>query len=148
MLSVRAILHPTDFSACSHHAFQLACALARNQGARLLALHVAEPRTQPMGMAPMPPLPEGHLGGYESRLELLRPLDPGILLERKVSEGDAATEILRAAEEMGCDLIAMGTHGRTGLSRMLMGSVAAKVVQNAPCPVAVVKIPLPDSSTA
>jgi len=58
-------------------------------------------------------------------------------------EGDVATEILRLAQETGSDLIVMGTHGRTGLARLLMGSVAEQVVRKAPCPVLTVKTPFP-----
>jgi nucleotide-binding universal stress UspA family protein len=62
-------------------------------------------------------------------------------LEHRLVEGDAATVILQVATEIKCDLIVMGTHGRTGLSRLLMGSVAEQVVRNASCPVLTVKTP-------
>jgi nucleotide-binding universal stress UspA family protein len=61
--------------------------------------------------------------------------------ERRLEEGDPATEICRVANEAGCELIAIGTHGRTGLGRLLMGSVAEQVVRRAPCPVLTVKAP-------
>jgi universal stress protein A len=60
-----------------------------------------------------------------------------------VAEGDPAEMILRVAEEVHADLIVMGTHGRTGLSRLLMGSVAEQVVRRAPCPVLTMKAPFP-----
>ena len=56
-------------------------------------------------------------------------------------EGDPAEEILRYAADAGTDLIVLGTHGRTGLERLLMGSVAEKVMRDAPCSVLVVKLP-------
>jgi nucleotide-binding universal stress UspA family protein len=56
-------------------------------------------------------------------------------------EGDPADEILRLADEMGADLIAMGSHGRTGVLRVLMGSVSRKVLDHAKCPVLIVRIP-------
>jgi nucleotide-binding universal stress UspA family protein len=64
-------------------------------------------------------------------------------VEHWIFQGDPATEILAAAEKIKCDLIVMGTHGRTGLGRLLMGSVAEQVVRKAPCPVLTVKTPLP-----
>jgi hypothetical protein len=67
--------------------------------------------------------------------------------ERRLEEGDAVTEILRVAEEAPADLIVLGTHGRTGLARLLMGSVAEQVVRRAPCPVLTVKAPLEGKET-
>jgi nucleotide-binding universal stress UspA family protein len=64
-------------------------------------------------------------------------------VESVVREGDAAAEILRAAEELRCDLIVMGTHGRTGLGRLLMGSVAEAVLRRAPCAVLAIRAALP-----
>jgi nucleotide-binding universal stress UspA family protein len=58
-----------------------------------------------------------------------------------MTEGDAVDEILRVARDADADLIVLGTHGRTGLGRLLMGSVAEQVVRRAPCPVLVVKAP-------
>src|SRR5262249_7953655 len=63
-------------------------------------------------------------------------------------EGDPGREILRAARETGADLIVMGTHGRTGLTRLLTGSVAEKVLRKAPCPVLTVKTAVPKKTPA
>jgi nucleotide-binding universal stress UspA family protein len=60
-------------------------------------------------------------------------------MEYKLAKGDPASPIIKVAEEMACDLIVLGTHGRTGLGRVLMGSVAEHVMRSAPCPVLVVK---------
>src|SRR5207247_9050465 len=57
-------------------------------------------------------------------------------------EGDAAKEIVELARDSQCDLIVMGTHGRTGLGRLLMGSVAEQVMRRAPCPVLTIKAPI------
>jgi quercetin dioxygenase-like cupin family protein len=62
-------------------------------------------------------------------------------MEHRVAEGDAADEILRLAASVQCDLIVMGTHGRTGLGRLLTGSVAEEVLRKAGCPVMVVRVP-------
>jgi nucleotide-binding universal stress UspA family protein len=62
-------------------------------------------------------------------------------VETRLSQGDAPDQILRTAGEVGADLIVMGTHGRTGLGRLLMGNVAESVLPEANCPVLVVKTP-------
>src|SRR5438105_11382148 len=63
--------------------------------------------------------------------------------ERMLGRGDAAAEIIRVARELPADLIVMGTHGRTGIGRLLMGSVAEHVMRHAPCPVLTVRTPFP-----
>jgi nucleotide-binding universal stress UspA family protein len=67
--------------------------------------------------------------------------DQQVPTERRLEEGDPVTQILRVARETNCDLIVMGTHGRTGLGRLVMGSVAEQVVRKALCPVLTVKMP-------
>jgi nucleotide-binding universal stress UspA family protein len=74
-----------------------------------------------------------------AQLQQVRPDAAQLPVDHRLVEGDAAAEILRLAAETHCDLIVMGTHGRTWLSRMLMGSVAEQVVRKAPCPVLTVK---------
>jgi len=69
-----------------------------------------------------------------------------VRMERRLEQGDATTEILRVAREESADLIVMGTHGRTGLGRLLMGSVAEQVMRRAPCPVLTVKSPVPETA--
>jgi nucleotide-binding universal stress UspA family protein len=64
-----------------------------------------------------------------------------VRVEHRLVAGDPGAEILRAAREEPCDLIVMGTHGRTGLGRVLLGSVAEQVVRRAPCPALTVKAP-------
>jgi nucleotide-binding universal stress UspA family protein len=142
MLNIRTILHPTDFSENSAHAFELACALARDFEARLLVLYVAEPVVVAAAELPMI-LPVVVDTGEEARvqLEALRPNDPIIRVEHLYREGDPAGEILCAAEECHADLIVMGTHGRSGISRLLLGSVAEAVLRKAPCPVLTIKEP-------
>jgi nucleotide-binding universal stress UspA family protein len=89
----RTILYATDFSECSNQAFELACALARNYGARLIVLHVRE------RLAPMPPAP---LGPEERQalwdtLQRIKPPEPTVRVEYLLEEGDPATAILRVA---------------------------------------------------
>ena len=95
------------------------------------------------GIAAHPKLPEGHRGGLEEWLCRLKLSFPGVQVECRVDEGDAAAAIVSAARATESELIVMGTHGRTGLRRMLMGSVAENVLRTAPCPVETVKTPLP-----
>jgi nucleotide-binding universal stress UspA family protein len=72
-------------------------------------------------------------------LEEVVPADPAVAYEHHVVMGDPATEIIQLARSEGADLIVMGTHGRTGLTRLMMGSVAEAVVRRAPCPVLTLK---------
>jgi len=139
MLPVHTILYPTDLSE-SRTVFELACALARDHGARLIVLYVALP---PLGQALVVKRhdPEAYYAGEWQELRKIRPPKSNILVEHQLVEGDPATEILRVAEETKTGLIVMGTHGRSGLGRVLMGSVAEAVVRRASCPVLTAKFP-------
>jgi nucleotide-binding universal stress UspA family protein len=139
---IRTILHPTDLSDRCAEAFRVACSLAETHAARVIVVHVPEPAAAPTGMAPAPPHPEGHRGGMEEWLRRSHQPPPGVRVEYRVEEGDVATAIVSAAQATACDLVVMGTHGRTGLGRLLMGSVAETVLRTAPCPVVTVKTPL------
>src|SRR4051812_8996929 len=119
MLAIHRILHPTDFSAPSACAFQLACALARDYGATLVVAHVGPPPAV-YGEPPLGLLEEFDPEALRRRLDDLTPFDPGVRIERRLLEGDTAQAILVLARAPGCDLIVMGTHGRTGLPRLLM----------------------------
>ncbi len=142
MLALKTILHPTDFSPRAEHAFHLACALARDHGSRLIVLHVQAPAETIAGeFGTLPPVPGPTLAELQARLNQIRPPDAKIPIERQLVTGDPAEQIMAVARASGCDLIAMGTHGHRGLMRLLMGSVAEKVVRNAPCPVLTVKTP-------
>ena len=142
MLQIQTILHPTDFSPSSGHAFQLACSLARDHGARLVVLHIVDRPIVVYGgvmTAPPPPPPVDERKAAQEQLRQIHPADPKLSIEHRLEEGDPAMLILEVAKECKCDLIVMGTHGRTGLSRLLMGSVAEKVLRGALCPVMTVK---------
>jgi nucleotide-binding universal stress UspA family protein len=145
MMPIHTLLHPTDFSEHSRHAFQLASALARDYGARLVVLHVATPPVSAYGgvMTPPPAPPDWRREAREQLLQVGAP-ESGVRVERQFEEGDPVTEILRAARESNADLIVMGTHGRTGVGRLLMGSVAEQVVRKASCPVLTLRTPFPD----
>ena len=125
------ILHPTDFSAHSRHAFDIACALARG-GGRLIVLHVVEA---------VHVASEGYEDALNERLRRFQTDDPSIRVEYRLREGEPATETLSEASATGCDLIVLGTHGRTGLDRLVTGSVAEVVLRRAGVPVLIVRAP-------
>jgi nucleotide-binding universal stress UspA family protein/quercetin dioxygenase-like cupin family protein len=140
---IQTILHPTDFSENSRYAFQTACALARDEHATLLVLHVMMPSVSPLMQELLPdPLRSAESQESLARLPWPQPSDPQIRVEHRLAEGDPADEILRLSESLRCDLIVIGTHGRTGLRRVLTGSVAEEVLRKAVCPVLVVRTPL------
>src|SRR5262245_59381689 len=143
MLPIHTILHPTDFSDRSEYALHLACALARDHGARLIVVHVVPQPVVAYMDGVLPPDPEVVLRESKGLLDRLAVPDPDLPVERRLEEGDPASEVLRVAGEVEANLIVMGTHGRTGLGRLLMGSVAEEVVRRAPCPVLTLKTPFP-----
>jgi len=132
MLAFRTILHPTDFSEPAMYAFGLARALARASDAELLVVHVAPFRYRPK---------RRHRRERYEELRRLMSVDPTVRMHPLLLEGDAAPRIVCSAVEQDCDLIVMGTQGRTGLRRLLLGSVAAAVRRDAPCPVVAVQLP-------
>jgi nucleotide-binding universal stress UspA family protein len=138
MLTIRTVLYPTDFSDCSEVAFRLACGLAWDYGARLVILHVTPSPVDGYGEGILPPQPADYLGPWREKLQQMQASNPEIAVEYRLVEGDAVAEILRAAQETNSDLIVLGTHGRTGLARLLVGSTAELVVRRAPCPVVTV----------
>lgn len=142
MLAIHNILHPTDFSPRSEYAFRLACELAKDHGASVVVMHVLPPPIAVFGNGIVPPEPEETRDESKKRLRDLVSPAPEVRIERLLAEGEPASEILRIATERKCDLIVMGTHGWTGLARLLMGSVAEKVVRKAACAVLTVKTPL------
>jgi nucleotide-binding universal stress UspA family protein len=144
---LRVILHPTDFSEDSAQAFRVAAALARDYLARLIVLHVMPAETVYSGVIGGP-TPNIDREGIEQRLRRLRVPELPDRVEHRLRQGEAATEILYAAAETRSDLIVMGTSGRTGLGRLVIGSVAEAVLRGSGCPVLVVKAPAPHVAAA
>jgi nucleotide-binding universal stress UspA family protein len=135
------ILVPTDFSEFSKQALKSALDLAQTFGAKLLLLHVVEPPPYPIeGLVPSQ-LGANLLADLErqasNELAALLPEAQGLQVEiaRRVSIGIPYRKIVEVAAEEKIDLIVMTTHGRTGITHMVMGSVAERVVRTAPCPV-------------
>jgi nucleotide-binding universal stress UspA family protein len=148
MLPVHTILHPTDFSEQSEFAFRLACALARDYGARLVLLHVTPPPIVVYGGGPLTPEPWPTEEEVQAKLRELEGQAHRTRVESQAMVGDPVEMILRAAQETASDVIVMGTHGRTALARLLLGSVAEAVLRKSPCPVLTVKSPLPRQHAA
>ena len=140
MKNLECILHPTDFSKNSSKALKYACVFARQFDAELHILHVIN------NAAILSPGIEGVIPSdyYQKLTEHARnelEKSPGDSLKfngpviRSVCEGIPFVEIVRYAKENNINMIIMGTHGRTGLMHMLIGSVAENVVRRSPCPV-------------
>ena len=129
------ILFPTDFSTLSDAALRHATVLARDMGGKLIIVHVEEPPAA-YGTGEMYyGIPDPDVPALNKMLAAVVPPDPKVPFEHRMVLGDPASEIVALAEAEGVNLIVMGTHGRTGLGRLLMGSVAEAVVRRAPCPV-------------
>jgi nucleotide-binding universal stress UspA family protein len=144
----KSILLATDGSAASDHAASVAVGLARTHGAKLTALYAVDPypyvglgEVNPMGFQAYMSAAQEHAATAHSRIAALC-ADGGapVQLEVKLVEDvSAAAGIVQAAQADGADLIVVGSHGRTGIVRLMLGSVAAKVVAESPVPVLVVR---------
>jgi nucleotide-binding universal stress UspA family protein len=135
MIHVKKILYTTDFSPYSTQAYFHAIALAESHRASLTILYVYNPSPTKPGE------PTEGRDHWRSQLEQIRPTNPVIPVSHVILEGDPAEQIVRYVAESGTDLVVMGTHGRTGLERLLVGSVAERVMREARCSVLVVKLP-------
>lgn len=146
MINLKRILVPSDFSECSDAAVRYGVELARKFGAELHLLHVIQdPATQPWaaeGFA-VPLLEVIDEWQKDAKKRLEQSIAPEDRMHATVTCTIASPfpEILRYAAENEIDLIVMGTHGRGGVTHMLLGSIAEKVVRRAPCPVLTVRQP-------
>ena len=146
-LTISRILVPMDFSAHSEHALRYATALATRLGASLHLLHVVEdPATTGAWSAEsMPPdlaeLRTELVADAERRLRVYRgePEHTQVPVVTTARMGLTSHTIVDYAAALNIDLIVMGTHGRTGIAHLLMGSVAERVLRHAPCPVLTVR---------
>lgn len=148
MLPIRTILVPTDFSTNSKDAFSLALALARDYCARIVVAHVVEPASVMGADGVLAYFPAIDCQSLHHRLVECYPPAGGVPVEHIVAEGKPADEVVRLAADGKADVIVIGTHGRTGLTRLLMGSVAEQVLRKASCPVVTVKQPIRASQAA
>ena len=143
----KKILFATDGSPASASAARLAVDLARTHGARLTALYVVDPypylgigEANPMGFQAYMSAAHEHAAQAHAKVSALCTQGSPVDLHLRRSEDMQASEgILQAAQEEGSDLIVVGSHGRTGMSRLMLGSIAAKVVAQSPVPVLVAR---------
>jgi universal stress protein A len=132
MLGFSNILCPVDFDQNSLTAIPVAAELAREHNATLYLLHVLDSEKFSFGKIE---------SAAQTKLKRIgrQKLKAGSRYEFLVVIGDPAVEVLQAATRLGIDLIVMATHGRKGLRRLVLGSVAERVVRESPCPVLTVK---------
>ena len=142
------ILLATDGSAASGHAAQLAVSLARQHGAELTALFVVDPypflaigEANPMGFdAYMAAAREQAAQAHAQVVGLARQGGSQVKVTPVLVEDVAVIEgVLKTIHDQRCDLVVIGSHGRTGIARLMLGSVAAKVVAQSPVPVLVAR---------
>jgi nucleotide-binding universal stress UspA family protein len=146
MRSIRRILFATDLSQASERAFEQAADMAGGSGAELLIAHAYQPPTVTPTDAYLSAamyeqldvkLRETAAQQLERFARLAR--ERGVAARALLLAGPAHEAISEAVKEEGADLIIMGTHGRTGPARFFLGSVAARVVSEAPCPVLTIR---------
>ncbi len=140
MAEIKTILFPTDFTEASVKVLPYATYLADKLGAKLMVLFVVEELSKYANFY----VPHSALDNLEAELmesarkkmeSFVEDYFEGFPVETMIRRGDVPEEIIKVAEEKEIDLIVMGTHGRKGLEKVLLGSVAERVVKGAPCPV-------------
>ena len=138
-MSAKQILVPTDFSEFSVAALEQATLLAREHEASLLIMHVKPPPEHytTAGLASVPVAFDDELLAEE--LKDFRPNDPEVGYAQRMVVGETVAEIVALAEQENVEMIVMGTHGRTGIGHLLIGSIAEGVVRKAPCPVLTIR---------
>jgi universal stress protein A len=131
-MNVKRIIFPTDFSPTGNEAMKMVVPIARRSNARVFVVHVDE---SPLAVD------AGHVyfgemdHAMQERMTAVTPDCKSIFFEYRFLTGDPAEKIVEFSKEVDADLIIMGTHGRTGLERVLLGSVAEGVVRSATCSV-------------
>jgi nucleotide-binding universal stress UspA family protein len=151
MDAIHKILVPTDFSAHADEAFRVAHTLARATGAEVIVFHVARSPAVVSEGGPLLAEPDkGEAANLWDRFQTVQPADPRVRVTHEVIVADkpGARHILDILDRQGCDLIVMGTHGRSWLKHVLFGSLTEEVVRRARCPVLVVKAPAPAPAPA
>lgn len=142
MIEFGKILFPTDFSESAENAARYAISLAKKYGGKLYIVHIVEPFTYTTDFGLDYSVQYKEMEATARRLldEFVTSIQRNNLnAEGVLLSGEPFVEIIKYAKREQVDLIVMGTHGRTGLEHMLLGSVAEKVVRKSPCPVLTVK---------
>ncbi|MFN3344534.1 MAG: universal stress protein [Chloroherpetonaceae bacterium] len=142
MIRIQKILCPVDFSAPSRNALRYAHEFAKAMNAKITVMHVIQP--QPIAAdvnVPYVPLEVDLEKSAKEDLERIvnDEAQAGVVVEHVIAFGLPSECIITQAQKEDVDLIILGTHGRSGLSRLLMGSTAENVIRHAACPVLVVK---------
>ena len=140
MINIKNILMPTDLSDYAGYALNYAREFASTYGADLHLLHVLDLHWLGSGAVIANALPQ-YQQDKQDQLNAMKSEIEGIDVKATVATGVPHVAIVRYAREHDIDLLVLATHGRTGISHALIGSVAEKVVQMAPCPVLTVKHP-------
>jgi nucleotide-binding universal stress UspA family protein len=140
-VETRTILCPIDFSTLGNAALETATALARDRDAKLLIVHVQEPAPAYMNGEFYYGIEEPDRQELKKMLKKVLPTDPAVGYKHRLVTGNPAEAIVDLAAAENAEMIVLATHGRTGLPRLIMGSVAEEVVRRAKCPVLTVKAP-------
>jgi nucleotide-binding universal stress UspA family protein len=145
-VSLRPIVFGTDFSPASQGALEKAIDMARKEGAELIVAHVYAPPAELSHSGVADDLIASDLEGrirrdVERQLEpaLAKAREAGVKVRGEVLAGNPAHRLTALAEENGAAFLVVGTHGRTGLKKLVVGSVAGQIVATAPCPVLTVR---------
>ena len=145
MISLKNILCPVDHSDCSKEALKYAVSFAMKEKAKLSLLHVIDIRTfdESIDSLTNPMLDDEIIKQMKSKLIDCVPKEirNDMEIEALVVPGIPFSEIISTAKNNKVDIIVMGTHGRTGIAHIMLGSVSEKVVRKAPCPVLTVRQP-------
>lgn len=146
MLEIRTVVCAVDFSEISEHALAYAVRLAEKFSAQLQVVHVCHPPTLLINDTDVilpPDFHEDYRAAMQQRMDALIGTyrDSGLPIQGQLREGAPQDEIVAFARERGADLVVLGTHGHRGLTHLLLGSVAERVVRNAHIPVLTVPKP-------
>jgi nucleotide-binding universal stress UspA family protein len=143
---IRRVLHPSDFSKASSAAFKKAVEMAKADRAELMVVHVVNPIVPVVGEGYVSPkmyedVAESTRAWAQKQLDklLAKAKQAGARAKGLVLEGVAHEQIVRFAKSKRVDLVVLGTHGRSGLAKLFLGSVAGRVVASATCPVLTVR---------
>jgi nucleotide-binding universal stress UspA family protein len=138
------ILVPTDFSSCAERALDYACALAVKLGAKIHVVNAIDAAFPELSVSFTDVIASLRQHNTAALEKLLAPRRAQVALgEARVVDGDPRDVILGMAGTVHADLIVIGSHGRRGLSRLILGSVAEDIVRRAPCPVLAVRLESP-----
>ena len=135
-IKLNNILFATDFSSAAAAGLPYAAGLARRFGANLFALHVRTPIINPMTPpAGWPALEKAAEEEEREQQQMLCNAVPGVPITILIEEGDIVTNLRAVTEKRDIDLLVIGTHGRSGIGKLILGSVAEEVFREVPCPI-------------